>query len=78
MKRYEIIQEVFLPCSGGLVQDRRTIEERTLVSPERYVRGLYRDERRASYLHSTRDGSAIYEVVFDAGGKHRYTFTELP
>ena len=77
MKRYEIIQEIFLPCSGGLVQNQRTIQERTLVSPERYVRGLYKEERRTSYLHSTRDGSMIYEVVFDSGGRHRYTFTQL-
>ena len=77
MKRYEIIQEIFLPCSGGLVQDQRTIEERTLVSPERYVRGLYKDERRATYLQSARAGSMVFEVVFDAGGKHRYTFSEL-
>ena len=77
MKRYEIIQEVFVPCSGSLVQNQRTIQERTLVSPERYVRGLYKNERNASYLHDTREGSMIYEVVFDSGGKHRYTFTAL-
>ena len=77
MKRYEIIQEIFLPCSGALVQNQRTIEERTLVSPERYVRGLYKEERGATYLHSAQAGSSIYEVVFDSGGKHRYTFTEL-
>ena len=77
MKRYEIIQEGFVPCSGSLVQNQRTIQERALVSPERYIRGLYKEERRASYLYSTRDGSMIYEVVFDSGGKHRYTFTEL-
>ena len=77
MKRYEIIQEIFLPCSGGLVQNQRTIEERTLVSPERYIRGLYKDERGASYLRSVREGSMVYEVVFDSGGKHCYTFTHM-
>ena len=77
MRRYEIIQEVFLPCEGGLVQNQRTIEERTLVSPERYIRGLYKDERSASYLCSSRGGSIVYDVVFDAGGRHRYTFTAL-
>ena len=77
MKRYEIIQEIFLPCSGGLVQNQRTIEERTLVSPERYIRGLDKDERGASYLRSVREGSMVYEVVFDSGGQHRYTFTQM-
>ncbi len=77
MKRYEIVQEVFMPCGGNLVQNQCTIQERTLVSPERYVRGIYKDERGASYLHSVRDGSMIYEVVFEAGGRHRFTFTEL-
>ncbi len=77
MKRYEIIQEIFVPCNGDLVQNQRTIQERMLVSPERYVRGLYKNERGASYLHNTWGGSSVYEVVFDAGGKHRYIFTEL-
>ena len=32
-------------------------------SPERYVRGLYKEERGATYLHSAQAGSSIYEVV---------------
>ena len=75
MKKYEIIQEVLVPCAGELVRQRRTVEERTLVSPERYVRGLYKDQPGLSYQCTHREGHTVYDVVFDDGGVHRYSFT---
>ena len=75
MKKYEIIQEVLVPCAGELVRQRRTVEERTLVSPERYVRGLYKDQPGLRYQCTHREGHTVYDVVFDDGDVHRYSFT---
>lgn len=77
MKTYEIIREVFVPCTGDQLPDKCTISEKPLVSPDRYVRGLYKDEQDVSFLYSQMENSTVIEVVFDAGGKHRYTFTTI-
>ena len=77
MKTYEVIKEVFQPCTGKQAPDGCEITEMRLEDPARYVQEQYMTERSVEYLATERDGSAVIEALLEGGRKHRYTFSEV-
>lgn len=76
-RRYEIVKELFLPCTGGLLPRTCEIEERTLSSPGDYVRALYPGHQDVLFSETEEQGNPAVEVTFDSGQRHKYTFHPL-
>lgn len=77
MKKYEVIKEVFQPCSGKQLPDGCEIREMRLEDPARYVQEQYMQERSVEFLSRSQNGSEVIEALLEGGRKHRYTFSEL-
>ncbi|MDE7221554.1 MAG: hypothetical protein K2O45_18415 [Oscillospiraceae bacterium] len=77
MKTYEVIKEEYIPCTGGMLPDRREILELRLESPALYVQDQYRRERSVEFLATEYDGSPVIEALLEGGRKHRYIFSEV-
>jgi len=77
MKKYEVIKEEFLPCSGTQLPDNREIMEIRLEDPGLYVQEQYKKERSVEFLATTQDGSKVIEALLEGGRKYRYIFSEL-
>lgn len=76
-RRYEIVKELFLPCTGGLLPRTCEIEERRLSSPRDYVKALYPGHQDVHFSETEEMGSPTVEVTFDSGQRHKYTFHPL-
>lgn len=76
-RRYEIVKELFLPCTDGLLPRTCEIEEQRLSSPWDYVRALYPGRQDALFSESEEEGNSTIEVTFDSGQRHKYTFHPL-
>ena len=76
-RRYEIVKELFLPCTASLLPHNCEIEERQLSSPWDYVRSLYPGQQDALFSESEEEGNPAIEVTFDSGQRHKYTFHPL-
>ena len=77
MKTYEVIKEVFQPCTGKQAPDGCEITEMRLEDPARYVQEQYMKERSVEYLTSVQNGDPVIEARLEGGRKHRYTFCQL-
>ena len=77
MKKYEVIKEVFQPCSGKQLPDGCEIWEMRLEDPARYVQEQYMQERSVEFLSRSQNGSEVIEALLEGGRNHRYTFIEL-
>ena len=73
MKKYELIRERFIACSG----DRHpTMEELTLQDPAAYVQDLFHLEKHLRIDQRQAGASLVFDVY--TGSIHqRFTFTEL-
>ena len=77
MKTYEVIKEVFQPCTGKQAPDGCEITEMRLEDPARYVQEQYMRERSVEYLTSVQNGDPVIEARLEGGRKHRYTFCQF-
>ena len=76
-RRYEVVKELFLPCTSSLLPRTCEIEERRLSSPSDYVRALYPGRQDALFSETEEQGDPAIEVTFDSGQRHKYTFHPL-
>ena len=76
-QRYEIVKELFLPCTDSLLPRTCEIEERQLSSPWDYVRALYPGQQDVLFSQTEEQGNPAIEVTFDSGQRHKYTFHPL-